>query len=957
MESVVLFLVFLIIGMIGFGIMKKIDVFMEESQNQQKCSIKSRKDILAYIPETMTGEICMEEICPDSQPLLKAESREEYEKDRGHLKIFFGYAAGVGKTYAMLQAAHAAKKRGIDVVAGYVETHGRAQMAGLLDGLEQLQTLTAEQDGILLQEFDLDAAIKRKPTLILLDELAHTNAQGCRHAKRYQDVEELLKAGIDVYTTVNVQHIESLNDMVAAITGSMVRERVPDSVFDNASQVELIDIEPQELLERLRSGSVYEEMKATRAVENFFQIKNLIALRELALRRCADRINMLSEEVRMKNGGDYHTDEHILVCLSPSPSNKKIIRTAARMAKAFRGSFTALYVETSDFAVLDEESRQRLRNNMRLAGQLGAKIETVYGEDVPFQIAEFARLSGISKIVIGRSTATRKFIFGKPTLTEKLISQAPNLDIHIIPDSVSETVYKVKRAKRQSEHLFNIADVIKSVVMIAAASAIGYIFFQLGMSESNIIMVYILGVLFISVITTHQIYSLIASIVSVFVFNFLFTEPRYTLLAYEKDYPVTFITMFVAAFLTGSLAIRLKRQAAQAAQAAYRTKILFDTSQLLEGIREKEQIITVTATQIGKLLGRDMIIYTVEKEALSKPILFAVKGESIDEECLSEKEKVVACWVLKNNKHAGATTDTLADAKCLYLSIRTSNAIYGIIGIVIGERPLDSFENSILLSILGECALALENEKNAREKAEAALVAQKEQLRANLLRSISHDLRTPLTSISGNASNLLSNGDKFDQETKKQLYLDIYDDSMWLINLVENLLSVTRIEEGRLNIRLQAEILDEVIAEALQHISRKKTEHTISFQTSEEFVLVKADARLLVQVIINIVDNAIKYTQKGSKIVITTQKEEDKAIVRIADNGPGIPDDKKELVFDMFYSGTKSIADSRRSLGLGLSLCRSIITAHGGELTLSDNIPHGAVFTFSLPVEEVDLHE
>ena len=362
-----------------------------------------------------------------------------------------------------------------------------------------------------------------------------------------------------------------------------------------------------------------------------------------------------------------------------------------------------------------------------------------------------------------------------------------------------------KGEEEKTEHLLNTADIIKSVGMIILASVIGFGFWKLGMSESNIIMVYILCVQITSVITTHQVYSLIASVVSVFVFNFLFTEPRYTLLAYDKDYPVTFITLFVAAFLTGSLSIRVKKQ--------------------------------------------------------------------------------------------------------------------------------------------------------AKQVADAALVAQKEQLRSNLLRSISHDLRTPLTSISGNASNLLSNGEKFDVETKKQLYSDIYDDSMWLITLVENLLSITKIEEGRLNIRLQAEMLDEIITEALQHISRKKEEHKISFQTSEDFILVKADARLIMQVIINIVDNAFKYTQKGSEITITTQKMKDKAVVRIADNGPGIPDDIKPLVFDMFYSGAKNMADSRRSLGLGLALCKSIITAHGGELELSDNMPHGAVFTFSLPIEEVNLHE
>ncbi|MGN0352458.1 MAG: DUF4118 domain-containing protein [Roseburia sp.] len=366
-------------------------------------------------------------------------------------------------------------------------------------------------------------------------------------------------------------------------------------------------------------------------------------------------------------------------------------------------------------------------------------------------------------------------------------------------------VDREKEKKEDSEQVWKISDVIKSIGMLLVATAIGFAFWKLGMSEANIIMVYILGVSFTSVITSHQIYSLVSSVVSVFVFNFLFTEPRYTLLAYEKDYPVTFITMLVAAFLTGSLATRVKKQAKQAA--------------------------------------------------------------------------------------------------------------------------------------------------------EAALVAQKEQLRANLLRSVSHDLRTPLTSISGNASNLLLNGEKFDENTKKQLYLDIYDESMWLISLVENLLSVTKIEEGRLNIRSQAELLDEIITEALQHISRKKEEHKIYFSGSEDFILVKVDARLIMQVIINLVDNAMKYTQKGSEIVITTQKLQEKAVVRVADNGPGIPDEMKPLVFEMFYSGAKSSADNRRSLGLGLSLCKSIINAHGGELELFDNVPHGAVFTFTLPIEEVSLHE
>lgn len=889
--------------------------------------------------------------------LLRAIRDEEGHQNKGHLKIFFGYAAGVGKTYAMLEAAHIAKQQGIDVVAGYIEPHERPKTAALLNGLEVIPTKEVVYNGMTLHEFDIDAALQRNPDLILVDELAHTNAEGCRHAKRYQDIKELLRAGIDVYTTVNVQHIESLCDVVASITEVVVRERIPDSMFDHADQVELVDIEPQDLIERLSTGNVYRENQAKQAVENFFTVENLTALREIALRRCADRVSILTENDRIKNNGDYHTDEHILVCLSSSPSNAKIIRTAARMSVAFRGTFTALFVETPDFSVMSEENVKRLRSNMRLAEQLGAKIETVYGEDVPFQIAEFARLSGVSKIVIGRSSAAKHHLFSKPTLTEKLIAHAPNLDVHIIPDTVSNTaIYRLKMAKKRRFIVFSAADILKCIGVLIASSFIGMIFQKLGFDEANIITVFVFGVLVTAVTTKHQVYSLLSAIVSVLVFNFLFTEPKFTLQAYDQGYPVTFVIMFLAAFLTGSLATRIKNQAKQAARSAYRTKVLFDTNQLLQQAKDKNEIISVTSNQLVKLLGKDIIFYLANDGKLEAPHIFSVTEKDLSM-CTSDNEKAVAGWVLKNNKHAGATTGTLSNAKCLYLAVRSTNMVYGVVGIVMDELPLDPFENSILLSILGECALALENEKNAREKQEAAVMAKNEQLRANLLRAISHDLRTPLTSISGNASNLLSNGDSFDSDTKKQLYMDIYDDSIWLINLVENLLAVTRIEEGRLNLRMSEELVDDVITEALHHINRKSVEHSILVESKDEFLLAKMDARLIVQVIINIVDNAIKYTPKNSHIVIITEKQGNKAVISISDDGAGIQDELKPRIFDMFYSGANKIADSRRSLGLGLSLCKSIIHAHGGEIKVSDNLPHGTIFTFTLPVGEVKIYE
>lgn len=892
----------------------------------------------------------------DPDELLKALKSETSDKTRGRLKIFFGYAAGVGKTYSMLKSARAAKRNGVDVVVGYVEPHARPETMALLDGLEMLPTKIVSYNNIQLKEFDLDAALKRKPKLILVDELAHTNAEGCRHSKRYQDVEELLNAGIDVYTTVNVQHIESLNDLVASVTGVLVRERIPDKIFDNADQVELVDIEPQNLLDRLNEGKIYAGPQAEKALANFFNINNLTALREIALRRCADRINKLTDLERVKNNSDFFTDEHILVCLSASPTNAKIIRAAARMAKAFNGSFTALFVETPDFSVMSDADKNRLRDNIHLAEQLGAAIETVYGEDVPFQIAEFARFSGVSKIVVGRSNAQRRLIISKPTLTDKLIAYCPNLDVYIIPIR-QKSVYRARKAKEKIK--FVPSDLIKSVIILIAATLLGFIFNAVGFSEANTITVYILGVLFTAIVTTQRIYSLVSSVLSVLMFNFFFTESHFTLLALDSGYPATFLIMFIAAFITSTLAVKLKQHARQSAQTAFRTKVLFDTNQMLQQAKSKENIVSITANQLIKLLDRDIVFYTIENGKLSAPKVFtSSENGEINENYISKNEQAVAAWVMDNNKHAGATTNTLSSAKCLYLAVRVNNAVYGVVGIVMdSSRALDAFENSILLSILGECALALENEKAAKDKEDAAVLAKNEQLRANLLRSISHDLRTPLTAISGNAGVLISNGSMLDDEKKQMLYRDIYDDSLWLINLVENLLSVTRIEDGSMHLKMSAELMDEVITEALKHVDRKITEHKLTVRQPDEYILAKMDARLIVQVIINIVDNAVKYTPSGSSIEISVTKEKGMVAVSISDNGPGIPDADKPRIFDMFYTSGKDIGDSRRSMGLGLALCKSIINAHGGTISVSDNKPHGTVFRFTLPAEEVNLHE
>lgn len=655
-------------------------------------------------------------------------------------------------------------------------------------------------------------------------------------------------------------------------------------------------------------------------------------------------------------------DEHILVCLSSAPSNEKIIRTAARMAKAFDCQFTALFVETPDFHAQTPENKRRLQKNSSLAEHLGAQIETVYGEDVPYQISEFARLSGVTSIVLGSSVVTRKHFLRKPTLTEQLIAYAPGIDIHIIPDYNTDVSYRARKI-RTNQGPDILKNVVKSVSVFLGATGLSLLFYNLGFTNANIIMVYILGVLLTSVVTSHQVYSLISSVASVFIFNYLFTTPRFTLTAYETGYPVTFVVMFLTAFITGTFAMRYKEQARQSAKIAYRTKILFDTDQLLSKAKNRDEILNAAAEQIIKLLRRSMVIFEVNKGELAGPHLYGDNAEKRNKDAGSNgnydlrKELPTVKWVVEHNHSAGATTDTMPDSRYLYLALRVNERVYGVVGIEAENNPLDASDHGILLSILGECALALENEKNAREKEAALVMAENEQLRANLLRTISHDLRTPLTTISGNASNLLSNGSSFDEETKHQLYSDIYDDSIWLINLVENLLSATRIEEGRMTLNTSTELLSEIVEEAVRHIGRKAEGYHLTAVDSEEFLLVKADARLVVQVITNIVDNAIKYTEPGSSIEITTVKKENMAEIRIADNGGGIADEEKNRIFDKFYCGANKIADNRRSLGLGLYLCRAIVEAHGGTICVTDNEPRGAVFCFTLPLEEVTLHE
>ena len=642
----------------------------------------------------------LEEHRPTPEEILKKIRMIDPDETRvrqGRLKIFFGYAAGVGKTYAMLEMAHQMKDMGVDVVAGYIEPHIRPATMKLVEGLECLPPLVVSYKGITLREFDLDAALARKPQLILVDELAHSNAQGCRHVKRYQDIEELLRAGIDVYTTVNVQHLESLNDLVSSLTGVTVNERIPDWVFDSADQVEVVDVEPDDLIARLEEGKVYRAAQAQQALGHFFSKQNLAALREIALRRTADRLNRTARK------------QHPEGFLNPSaPSNAKVIRTAARMAEAFQGDFTALFVETPDTRELSGENRKRLRANLKLAEDLGARIATVYGDDPAAQIADYSRTSGVTKIVLGRTNhRRRRGWWNKKALVDRLTELAPNLDVYIIPDR--QPAYRPKWKIAPSELSFSWKDTGKMLGILAAATLLGELFSRLGFGETNIVTVYILGVLLTATWTEGRLYGILSSLLSVLTFNFFFTETYFSLDAHPS-YVITFFIMFLSSFLTSSLTIRIKTQARMAVQKNYSTEVLLEATQLLQQASGEHEVLAIAVSQLGKLLDRPILYYPMDPDGqLMQARIYPETESDLLSRYTGGQEKAVADWVCKNNKHAGAGTHTLPNSRCLYLAVRSHGGPQAVVGIPCDDYPLpEAFEQNLIRGILNQAGIVLE---------------------------------------------------------------------------------------------------------------------------------------------------------------------------------------------------------------------------------------------------------
>ena len=640
--------------------------------------------------------------------------------------------------------------------------------------------------------------------------------------------------------------------------------------------------------------------------------------------------------------------ERILVCVSASPTNADVIRRAAALSGALDAELIAVYVEDMD--PRDEAQTQAVHDHLSLAERHGAMLTTIYGDDPATAIAEYARVSGITKIVLGKSPGRRT----RDTLMSRLNELAPNVEIIIVPNRLTADTGSFRLARLlQREHL-SMADIGKTVLILTACTGVGFLFSAVGLAITNIVLIYILGVMAVALFTSGYIYSLLSSLLSVLVFNFFFTEPFYSLRS-SPDYVATFAVMFSVALLSSSLTSRIKAQSLQTANKAYQTEVLLSTNQLLQKAEDRQAILEVTQRQLSRLLEHSVLCYDTGEGA---PLFCKIEQDGGFEGIDLSGERRVAQWVRANAKHAGRTTRMFPEARCLYMAVRSEGRVWAVIGIrADNSPPIDEYRKNLMISILDACAMAVEKDHMTREKQRIEESARQETLRANLLRSISHDLRTPLTSISGNATLLMENLGNLSEAKRAELYASIYDDAIWLNGLVENLLTITRTENGAMKLNLQTELVADAIEEALRHIDRNASKRQLCTEIPDDLLMARMDAALIVQVLINLVNNAVKYTPEGAHIVLGARRSGDDALIYVADDGPGLSPGDEDRVFDMFYTGAKNTPDSRRGIGLGLALCKSIVQAHGGQIGVDPVRPHGSKFWFTLPIEEVKKDE
>jgi two-component system sensor histidine kinase KdpD len=881
---------------------------------------------------------------PDPDELLARVRAEEARSARGKLTIFFGSAPGVGKTFTMLEAARTeAEDQRRDVVVGIVETHGRYDTGARLIGLELLPRRVVEHRGIKLEELDLDAAIARRPALILVDELAHTNAPGSRHVKRWQDVDELLDAGIDVFTTLNVQHLESLNDVLAQITGVLVRETVPDSVFDKAYEVRVVDLPVDELLDRLAEGKVYVGREADRAAANFFKEGNLIALRELALRRTAERVDAQMRGYKAAHGIEesWHTGERVLVCVSASPSAARLLRAARRMATSLHAELMAVYVETPGSFRMAGPDRERLASTLRLAESLGAEAVTLRGEEAAIETVRYARRRNVTKIVVGKPTHARWRDAIKPSFLDDLVRQSHEIDVYVISGLEGA---RLPRAADPERGPFDAPGYAAGVTVVVMAAVVAWTLF--GRRQiADVVMTFLLGIV---VVSTRFGYgpSLLAAVLSVVAFDFVFVPPYFSLAVSDFSHGVTFGVMFLVAVVISGLTQRIRDQADSARRDERRIASLFALSRELNVGTSRSDLLEAAARHVRELFQVRVAALMPGQSGnldvvLSDPDTLAPGG----------KEQGVADWVWVHQRAAGSGTDTLPLAHGLFVPIKGSRERVGVLALF---APADARvlsrpdERQLLLTIAGLLGSALERTQLAEQARRASLRVETEQLRNALLSSVSHDLRTPLGVITGATSALLEQDPPKSEATRHALLRTAHEEALRLNRLVSNLLDMTRLEAGALKVHKEAQPLEEVIGAALNRMEDRLRGRDVRTDLPANLPLVPLDPVLIEQVLINLLDNATKYTPQGSPIDIAARPAEGAVLVEVSDRGAGVAKGEAERVFDKFYRA-KEVEGG--GVGLGLTICRGIVSAHGGRMWVDERPGGGACFRFTLPLD------
>lgn len=867
----------------------------------------------------------------DPDALLRQVQEEQGDRQRGRLKVFLGASAGVGKTYAMLSEAHEIRARGGDVVVGYVETHGRPETAALLDGLEVLPRRVDAYRGVELEEFDLDAAIVRKPQVLIVDELAHANAPGSRHRKRWQDVEELLSSGIDVYTAVNVQHLESLNDAVAQITGVVVRETVPDRVVEEADEIEVVDIPPEELRQRLREGKVYVPERIEHALEGFFRPANLLALRELALRRAADRVDRQMRALREGHGEEpvWPARERIVACVAPSVMASRVVRAAARLAAASHADWLAVYVESERQQGRSTEQQDEARLALRLAEKLGATTANLAAHDIAGEILSFARRENATLIVLGKPIRARwrQMLFG--SVADEVVRRSGEIDVHV----VTQTGGDERQPKRTATGQTSAKSIAATLVAVAAASAVGYGLDLVGAGDANLVMVLLIAVAMVARFL-GQIEAVLATVFSVLAFNFLFVEPRYTFAVSDSQYLLTFAVMLGVALVISTLTLRLRASALASAERERRSAALYALSRELARSRSKQEIASAAQREVEATFGGEATVL-VRQEAALVALAAAKSAFHTD-----PNEAAVANWVLLHSQPAGKDTDTLGGSCALYLPLLGAQGASGVLAFrpVQSEWPLSPVQRGLLETFANTLGLALERAQLAKESHEARVSAESERLRNSLLSSISHDLRTPLTSISGAASALVARG-------AGELAETIYQESVRLNHQVQNLLDMTRLQSGEIALRLEWHVLAELIGDAIGRCRDLLGHEKVIVAIPPDLPLLKVDGELLVKLFTNLLENIAQHAPSATEVRITAIDQTDIVRVVVADNGPGIPKGEEAAVFERFARG----GAPGKGLGLGLAICRTIARLHSARIWVRNGREGGAEFHLELP--------